>query len=506
MATEIKKKITRNTIANYIGYSIRTVVNFFLFPFVVHRLGVTEAGIWFLLSSVTGYLGLLDLGIKPALVKHIAQYNAKGDKKSISQIVSIAFLIFLVMGAVAGVIMLIIGFLLPQFFRIDPEIISQARTSAYIVAGALFLSFPLSAIGGGVLNGLQRYDKTRTAGIFSSLSGAAAIVFLLSQGYGLVAVVLADQITNFLGWLLNVYFAKRLAPYLKIQFRNIKKEFVWKVFKFSGLIFIIKFASQIIYYTDKIVIGIFLNVGAIVFYEAAYKIHKVVTRIPMLLVSAMMPASSELDAQKKPETLKKLYLYSTKYMTAFFLFLVIPVLIFTKPILNLWIGPEFESSAIYARLFLLVTFFVLNHTAGMQILIGTGKIKSITRYQVIVAVFNLALSIVLVKTIGLIGVVLGTVIPFIVMEWFYIKIAFKTLGVKWQEYIPKVLIKAYIPGLISAAVLLILNHYFHPVRVHEIILVIGINFIIYGSLFYFFGLGKFEKDQFKSLLKKEGKT
>ncbi len=503
MLHPVKKKIARNTLANYISYFIRIAVSFFLFPFVVHRLGATQAGIWFLLSSITGYLGILDLGVKPALVKHIAQYNARGDKKAINEVVSTGFFIFLIIGIIAALAMVVIGIFFPQLFKISADVVPQAQISAYIVAAALLLSFPLSAVGGGVLNGLQRYDKSRTAGIFSALTGSAAIVFLLWKGYGLVAVVIADQVTNFLSWVLSFILAKKIAPYLAVRIKSITKKTLKEIFKFSWFVFLMELASQIIYHVDKIVIGVVLNVKFIVLYEAAYKIQKTITKIPMLIVSAIMPASSELNAQNNPLALKKLYLYSTKYMTAFFLFLVIPVLIFTKQILNIWVGAEYESAAIYAQLLLLTAFFVLNHTASAQILTGIGKIKKITRYQIIVAIMNLVLSVILAKLIGLIGVILGTVIPFVLMEWFYIKISFQTLGVGVKEYFSQVLLKAYLPALVSAGFLLVLSHYFSPQRILDIMLIMLSNFIIYGIIFYFIGVQKFEKEQLKLLIKQK---
>ncbi len=43
------------------------MVAFFLTPFVVNSLGSTAYGIWVLLMSLTGYYGLLDLGVSAAL-------------------------------------------------------------------------------------------------------------------------------------------------------------------------------------------------------------------------------------------------------------------------------------------------------------------------------------------------------------------------------------------------------------------------------------------------------
>ena len=43
------------------------------------ELGDAAAGIWLLLGSVTGYMGLLELGLVPALAQSVAVYRSRGD-------------------------------------------------------------------------------------------------------------------------------------------------------------------------------------------------------------------------------------------------------------------------------------------------------------------------------------------------------------------------------------------------------------------------------------------
>ena len=56
--------ILRNIFSNWTGYLITILVGFFLAPFVLHHLGNTGYGVWTLVLSLTGYFGLLDLGIR----------------------------------------------------------------------------------------------------------------------------------------------------------------------------------------------------------------------------------------------------------------------------------------------------------------------------------------------------------------------------------------------------------------------------------------------------------
>jgi O-antigen/teichoic acid export membrane protein len=76
---DVRKTLTRNTAWNYTGFAVNLLTNLFLFPYVVHEIGDAAAGIWLLLGSVTGYMGLLELGLVPALAQSVAVYRSRGD-------------------------------------------------------------------------------------------------------------------------------------------------------------------------------------------------------------------------------------------------------------------------------------------------------------------------------------------------------------------------------------------------------------------------------------------
>ena len=65
-----------NVLANWASLVVGTVVSLFLSPYIVHTLGDTAYGVWVLVGSLVGYLGLLDLGTRGAVTKYVATYHA----------------------------------------------------------------------------------------------------------------------------------------------------------------------------------------------------------------------------------------------------------------------------------------------------------------------------------------------------------------------------------------------------------------------------------------------
>ena len=72
---EPRGRITSNVIYNWIGWIWPLLLGLIVTRFMVSHLGVTAYGIFALLSVVTGYLSIMDLGLSEATIKFIAEYS-----------------------------------------------------------------------------------------------------------------------------------------------------------------------------------------------------------------------------------------------------------------------------------------------------------------------------------------------------------------------------------------------------------------------------------------------
>src|SRR6266852_6450116 len=102
-------RIIRNVISNWGTYLLAMAINFFLSPYVVRRLGNTGYGVWTLILSLTGYLGLLDLGVRGAVTRYVAKFHAEAEDGRASNIASSAMMIFSTAGMLAIALSLILS-------------------------------------------------------------------------------------------------------------------------------------------------------------------------------------------------------------------------------------------------------------------------------------------------------------------------------------------------------------------------------------------------------------
>ncbi len=69
----------RNVGSNGLSRWSTIAATYVLTPFVIHRLGQEGYGIWTLITSLTGYISLLALGVPMACVRYLAQHVAERD-------------------------------------------------------------------------------------------------------------------------------------------------------------------------------------------------------------------------------------------------------------------------------------------------------------------------------------------------------------------------------------------------------------------------------------------
>jgi len=90
--------------SNWIITLVTIVAAYLLTPFTLHKLGDAGYGTWNLINSITGYLGLLVLGVPMASVRYFAQHVADGDVRKLNEAIGSCTALYLLLGGVALVV------------------------------------------------------------------------------------------------------------------------------------------------------------------------------------------------------------------------------------------------------------------------------------------------------------------------------------------------------------------------------------------------------------------
>ena len=146
-----------------------------------------------------------------------------------------------------------------------------------------------------------------------------------------------------------------------------------------------------------------------------------------------------------------LYVRGTRLAVAATSAVTLSAMIFARPLLRCaWGGGGLcrAGQTVKPRLYLVYPILVSIHVIGLTMLVGLGRLRQVATLSLCSVGLNLVLSIVLVRQLGLIGVVWGTTIGYLVLWVPYLRIMTRELGVRIGEFLASV-IWPVTPGILA---------------------------------------------------------
>jgi len=440
--------MARNTAWNYGGFAINLATNLLMFPFVVHRLGDAASGVWLLVAAVTGYMGLLELGIVPSLTQTIAAALGRGEPDGASRAASSSQALLIALGILslalfAGVPTLV------GILKIPPDLKQDAVLAFRVAIVGFALRMPLATFQ-GILLGSQRQDRCNQLWIVVGVAKFIGAAVVLALGYGLVALVTMEMIVHLLAGAFQIRWVFVEIPGLHLSWRLVSLDEVRHLLSFGTAVLAVSLCSIIIEQADRLVVASFLPIAMVTHYAAAWKLYMLAYALTTTVVQAVTPLAANLHGLSDQVELRRLFLRTTKYSTIIAWPLVSALGLAGGFLLHIWMGEAFDSSRVVVQV-LVVSFIVTayNH-AGYSSLMGMRRVGPLVwRYFVPQAILNLVLSIYFVTRLGIVGVALGTLLPAVALEGVFLSFVLKELHVGWKEFLMRAVAPVSVPAVIA---------------------------------------------------------
>jgi O-antigen/teichoic acid export membrane protein len=497
---QISRRALFGTISNYLGQIIIIGTGFVLTPFILHRLGPANYGLWLLVGSVIAYGSLFDFGITGALTKYVAEYQARDDLQELKRVIATALTLYSLLGLALVVLALLAAPLFPRLFSLSPGESETAVPLVRLMGLGLGLSIP-SGTTYAVLRGLQRFGSINLITAGGTVLTAIATVVVLLLGGGLLEMVAINIPLSLSMQIPAVMLIKRANPGLELGWRGASRDWVRRVFLYSSSTMAIQTASQLRNKTDEIVIGAFLPVASVTPYGIAHRLSDAAKLLTQQFLRIIMPLASQLEAEQDLGRLRALFLTGTRLTLAIYLPIGLGIAVLAEPLLSAWVGAEYGQYAYLVWILLASGFFFASQATSSMVLQGIAKHKWVAIAAITSGVLNLGLSIILVQSMGLIGVAYGTLIPNI-LEWmFVLPYSLVVLKVPAGMMLRKVLLPALLPGIPTSLVLLWLRFEVQPTS----LLGLGIAGAFGGSIYligyYLFGANPAERNSILDVLR-----
>lgn len=418
MKIERTKNATRNIIFGVILKVYQTVIPFLMRTAMIYLMGVQYLGLNSLFTSILQVLNLAELGVGSAMIYSMYKPIAEDNNATICALMNLYRTYYRGIGLVIATVGAILTPFIPKLISGDVPNEINIYVLYLLNLGATVLSYWLYAYKNSILQAHQRTDiVSRVTLVTNTIQYAfqLLVLWLFRDYYLYVIVMLAAQaLTN----IATAVVADKLYPQFK-PFGDVSEKERKTINRKIRDLFTSKIGAIIYDSADTIVISAFLGLTILAVYQNYFYILSAITG---LITVAFSSCTAGIGNSIVTETKEKNYDDLNKF--TFIIcwvagFCAVCLLCLYQPFMELWVGRDLMLP-LNAVICFVVYFFVRQ----LNNLFNTYKDASGMWHEdrfrpLISALTNLVLNLILVKFIGIYGILISTVVAilFVGMPW-----------------------------------------------------------------------------------------
>lgn len=375
-----------------------------------------------LIQSISQFLGIvtfLEMGVGQVVQSSLYAPIAENNHKKISVIIKSAELFF---NKIAKFLFIYIAFLLVFYPFVANSIFDRLYivTLIIVIALSLFAQYYYGIIDNLLLNADQKVYIQNISQILSVILNTCICVFLMKNNFGIHIVKLATSFIYVIRPLLVRFYVNKN---YKID-RKIKYEVEPITQKWNGVAQHI--SGFVLAGTDNIVLTLFSTLQNVSIYSVYYMIIYGVFQIYQAMMGGINSLVGTLLAKKEKDTLYNIFSmievcfhFIAVYLYSCTRVLIIPfITVYTDGITDInYVQP------VFATLIILAYFFQCIKSIYNCLILAGSHYRETQKCHINSAIINLLISIIMVRSYGLIGIALGTLIS----------MAYQTIWMAWYN-------------------------------------------------------------------------
>ncbi len=365
------KRLVQNTAINFAAFGLVSLTGLALVPVLVGTYGLELFGLIVLarLLLPTGIMGLFDLGLPNAAIRHIAHAGASGDQAGAERVLSGALLLSL-LPAVIVALVVVFG---AAWISSDVLSIAPARLDSFsrLVAWTGLALLPLypGLVVEGALKGLERFAVIRAAEVAAALANAAGVVtlVLLDAPYQAVAYLyLLTQLCR-IGFLVLVALTP-LAGGVRFRWRRPDRASLKETLLYGRAMVERKVVDILFTFGPGLVIANQVGAAGVGAYDVLMRLPRFAKITSGLATSALLPFSTKLDSHDRDGALQRIVTQGSRFSLTLFAPPLLVGAAFGGDILRHWLGPDYADLGAWLSLaFLWPLIAAWHHIGGSAI-------------------------------------------------------------------------------------------------------------------------------------------
>lgn len=429
---------------------VTIMVVFVVTPFVIASLGEEKYGIWLTITALTGFLDLIRGGLPAASVKHLAEAVGANDDSTrpaaITRVVHSALFLYGFIVAACVVLGLAMWAGWRFYGRPVPEVLQSVATVAFcIVVIKVGLGF-VAHLPAAVMEAHEDFVARNSITLTAILVTNGLIFALLSADASLLYMAVAVTVGTTIEFVGNSLFVLRRYKGVRPGIGTRDSAIVGQLFHYSAWVLVLAAGSRLAFNTDAVIISKFDSYESVAFYNIANQIALYTSEFLAAIAIVVMPRAARLRAAGDGEGLAKVFLQWSKISTALALLVGVFLLFMGPEFLGFWITPEYEveSGPSLQILILSFLFFLPMRGVAVPILMAVGDVRLPAVAYMGMGLLNVAISVPLVLSYGIVGAAIGTAIPNVLFAGLVFQLACRETHVSVGRYLSYAVVKPLI--------------------------------------------------------------
>jgi O-antigen/teichoic acid export membrane protein len=398
-----------------------------LTPALIAHFGAAQFGVIALAQGLVGYLGLLDLGIKPALTRMVATAWARGEEERARELLTSGAAVLAVAAVAAlGASLWIAAGLKPGSAGLSGA--DAAAVAPFVAlkglefAVSLLLS-PFESANYG-MDRVVRMNAIRGAARILELAAGLAAILLDWPLWSLAAWGIASSLVG--GALQAATLRERMVGYFP-RLAELRWSATQELFRFGAFYLVNGMVVVLVFKTDELVIASALGLASVALYAPLNQAMRAVLSVVTRITAASGARPTILVARAEKEAAATLFVESLERTLTAALIMALPMAAVGAALGSAWLGKPVSDALVWALTGIMVAHIPV--AVASRYLGAAGLVRSVTVVSVLEAVLNLGLSLLLVRQFGLAGVAIGTfAAQLLTTSWFNLRVACDHLG------------------------------------------------------------------------------
>lgn len=411
------KKMYKNTaIMVFIkGFSI--LISLMSAPIMLHHVNRADYGVLLTLTSIVGWVGMMDIGLGNGLRNKLPEMLAKGDLQGAKKAVSSSY------AALTMYVGLLISIFLVSSSYIDwRNVLNSPMSDAEEINGlaaVVFIAFCVQFLLGLIVSILYAYQMPAANSLISFVSQVVTFIALIVQVYifkvssvfqiGAVNCLIPPLIMLLATLFLFATKLREVAP----TFKMIDFKYVSGILSLGVKFFILQIITIVIFQANSIIITRVVGPEAVVEYNMAFRYISVLTMFFNIMITPIWSATTDAYVRGDFAWIRKT-LYLSRKICLIAIVGGILMTIFSKQVYTLWLGKgAIDISYTTTGLVCLYVSFEMLYKVYGTIINGTGKVFAQMVITGFIAICYVPLALLLGKILGLSGVLIANSAVFI---------------------------------------------------------------------------------------------